>query len=135
MCSSSAPWLAALRSARGTAAHPTRDSTRLAERDSCASFATIATSARAPGRGGSDSVQSDSVRAARPVELDSLAALARHLRRQSETLKTGSPMSSMRGVSECATAAMRSEDTRLNSSHEWISYAVFCLKKKKKKRA
>src|SRR5438105_8446550 len=22
--------------------------------------------------------------------------------------------------------------TRLNSSHEWISYAVFCLKKKKK---
>src|SRR5438105_14355677 len=27
----------------------------------------------------------------------------------------------------------RSEGTRLNSSHEWISYAVFCLKKKKKK--
>src|SRR6266849_4299227 len=25
----------------------------------------------------------------------------------------------------------RSESTRLNSSHEWISYAVFCLKKKK----
>src|SRR5438105_1445818 len=25
----------------------------------------------------------------------------------------------------------RSEGTRLNSSHEWISYAVFCLKKKK----
>src|SRR5256885_6055152 len=25
----------------------------------------------------------------------------------------------------------RSEETRLNSSHEWISYAVFCLKKKK----
>src|SRR5438105_10778754 len=25
------------------------------------------------------------------------------------------------------------ESTRLNSSHEWISYAVFCLKKKKKK--
>src|SRR5438105_9208015 len=24
---------------------------------------------------------------------------------------------------------------RLNSSHEWISYAVFCLKKKKKKNA
>src|SRR5207247_9379299 len=32
--------------------------------------------------------------------------------------------------------AMRTRDrksTRLNSSHEWISYAVFCLKKKKKK--
>src|SRR5207302_9991456 len=27
----------------------------------------------------------------------------------------------------------RSEDTRLNSSHVKISYAVFCLKKKKKK--
>src|SRR5438105_13619710 len=26
----------------------------------------------------------------------------------------------------------RSEDTRLNSSHEWTSYAVFCLKKKNK---
>src|SRR5438105_10163470 len=24
--------------------------------------------------------------------------------------------------------------TRLNSSHEWISYAVFCLKKKKNKK-
>src|SRR3712207_8143431 len=28
----------------------------------------------------------------------------------------------------------RSESTRLNSSHANISYAVFCLKKKKKKR-
>src|SRR5207249_12323625 len=28
--------------------------------------------------------------------------------------------------------ARRSEDTRLNSSHVSISYAVFCLKKKKK---
>src|SRR5207247_8397776 len=27
------------------------------------------------------------------------------------------------------------KSTRLNSSHEWISYAVFCLKKKKKKKA
>src|SRR5438105_11907696 len=26
------------------------------------------------------------------------------------------------------------KSTRLNSSHEWISYAVFCLKKKKKSR-
>src|SRR5438105_9051997 len=26
------------------------------------------------------------------------------------------------------------KSTRLNSSHEWISYAVFCLKKKKKPR-
>src|SRR5271170_6298342 len=27
------------------------------------------------------------------------------------------------------------KSTRLNSSHEWISYAVFCLKKKKKTQA
>src|SRR5438105_5527958 len=26
------------------------------------------------------------------------------------------------------------KSTRLNSSHEWISYAVFCLKKKKSKK-
>src|SRR2546429_2494729 len=30
-------------------------------------------------------------------------------------------------------SSTRSEDTRLNSSHGYISYAVFCLKKKKKK--
>src|SRR5438105_8026685 len=29
---------------------------------------------------------------------------------------------------------VRSEEQRLNSSHEWISYAVFCLKKKKESR-
>src|SRR5207247_11422027 len=28
-------------------------------------------------------------------------------------------------------AAQDRKSTRLNSSHEWISYAVFCLKKKK----
>src|SRR5207247_9273652 len=28
------------------------------------------------------------------------------------------------------TIRTRSEEQRLNSSHEWISYAVFCLKKK-----
>src|SRR5207247_10561776 len=27
------------------------------------------------------------------------------------------------------------KSTRLNSSHEWISYAVFCLKKKKKSKS
>src|SRR5438105_7322598 len=29
------------------------------------------------------------------------------------------------------TASRDRKSTRLNSSHEWISYAVFCLKKKK----
>src|SRR6266536_5901282 len=28
--------------------------------------------------------------------------------------------------------ALDRKSTRLNSSHEWIAYAVFCLKKKKK---
>src|SRR5207247_5213247 len=30
-----------------------------------------------------------------------------------------------------AFAVLDRKSTRLNSSHEWISYAVFCLKKKK----
>src|SRR5207247_10004030 len=34
------------------------------------------------------------------------------------------------GVS-VANAILDRKSTRLNSSHEWISYAVFCLKKKK----
>src|SRR5207247_2858924 len=34
---------------------------------------------------------------------------------------------------ECSKLDRKS--TRLNSSHEWISYAVFCLKKKKKQDA
>src|SRR5438105_8548462 len=35
------------------------------------------------------------------------------------------------GLSELFSGLDR-KSTRLNSSHEWISYAVFCLKKKKK---
>src|SRR2546422_4887367 len=34
----------------------------------------------------------------------------------------------------CADAREDRKSTRLNSSHGYISYAVFCLKKKKKKR-
>src|SRR5207247_3257448 len=36
------------------------------------------------------------------------------------------------GASGSPAAASDRKSTRLNSSHEWISYAVFCLKKKKK---
>src|SRR5206468_13056731 len=51
------------------------------------------------------------------------------------------PSAGLTGVAEAppATAAPgvvgvpRSEEQRLNSSHDQISYAVFCLKKKKKK--
>src|SRR5207247_5081993 len=34
-------------------------------------------------------------------------------------------------ASEYKAASSDRKSTRLNSSHEWISYAVFCLKKKK----
>src|SRR5216684_9294424 len=37
-----------------------------------------------------------------------------------------------RGVSNGAARRARSEEHTLNSSHGYISYAVFCLKKKKK---
>src|SRR5947209_10452568 len=39
---------------------------------------------------------------------------------------------SMAMVSDAATAQQDRKSTRLNSSHANISYAVFCLKKKKK---
>src|SRR5438105_5418206 len=42
-----------------------------------------------------------------------------------------------RAVERAHVRPVRHQDrksTRLNSSHEWISYAVFCLKKKKKDR-
>src|SRR5438105_8042269 len=38
------------------------------------------------------------------------------------------------GGSARVAGAVDRKSTRLNSSHEWISYAVFCLKKKKKKK-
>src|SRR5207247_11429314 len=41
------------------------------------------------------------------------------------------PRRRRRGRQRVARSADR-KSTRLNSSHEWISYAVFCLKKKKK---
>src|SRR5207247_10999126 len=36
----------------------------------------------------------------------------------------------VQGNFESGTALLDRKSTRLNSSHEWISYAVFCLKKK-----
>src|SRR5438105_12890466 len=38
------------------------------------------------------------------------------------------------GATVCVEVPADRKSTRLNSSHEWISYAVFCLKKKKKSR-
>src|SRR5437667_6358198 len=42
-------------------------------------------------------------------------------------------LSGNRVGSDCAAAGRDRKSTRLNSSHITISYAVFCLKKKKKK--
>src|SRR2546422_5433570 len=39
----------------------------------------------------------------------------------------------VRGGTDCRDRARDRKSTRLNSSHGYISYAVFCLKKKKKK--
>src|SRR2546421_3681302 len=36
------------------------------------------------------------------------------------------------GLTECGFSLIDRKSTRLNSSHDQISYAVFCLKKKKK---
>src|SRR5262245_63118289 len=45
----------------------------------------------------------------------------------------GSPWTATRAASKAACSATRDrKSTRLNSSHLGISYAVFCLKKKKK---
>src|SRR6266849_5425234 len=41
-------------------------------------------------------------------------------------------LSTLKGAEEVAIkTSLDRKSTRLNSSHEWISYAVFCLKKKK----
>src|SRR5438034_8659651 len=39
------------------------------------------------------------------------------------------------GIPRCRTSSQDRKSTRLNSSHTVISYAVFCLKKKTRKRA
>src|SRR5438105_10455844 len=51
-------------------------------------------------------------------------------------LRRGSRSAHRRAIQSHAARAKRSDrkSTRLNSSHEWISYAVFCLKKKKNKK-
>src|SRR5207247_4062211 len=37
----------------------------------------------------------------------------------------------LKRVQDIRSASQDRKSTRLNSSHEWISYAVFCLKKKR----
>src|SRR5438270_7096928 len=58
--------------------------------------------------------------------------LFRSSRRRSVSAVTGKGISGRSGRSQSRTREDR-KSTRLNSSHSQISYAVFCLKKKKKK--
>src|SRR5438105_15866085 len=55
--------------------------------------------------------------------------LGEDLKNASERLAPGAPASIYDEVAEWIDLVDR-KSTRLNSSHEWISYAVFCLKKK-----
>src|SRR5438105_15836457 len=50
-------------------------------------------------------------------------------------ISTTGPCGETRTLARLYVPASRRDrkSTRLNSSHEWISYAVFCLKKKKNK--
>src|SRR2546421_4851611 len=67
---------------------------------------------------------------------DMTAAPVPNLRRAN-----GEPCATVRGVALCRCGGSRNKpfcdgdrkSTRLNSSHDQISYAVFCLKKKKKR--
>src|SRR2546422_2198131 len=55
----------------------------------------------------------------------------RHSRGESGRLREDEPAGAAHGESHVACGADR-KSTRLNSSHGYISYAVFCLKKKTK---
>src|SRR5207247_5534274 len=57
-------------------------------------------------------------------------ALRRGGRRPATTEWTGSGGARRMGADAGTTLPRDRKSTRLNSSHEWISYAVFCLKKK-----
>src|SRR5207247_10880534 len=49
-----------------------------------------------------------------------------------ELFRFGKPQCPRRLMNRNSSKILDRKSTRLNSSHEWISYAVFCLKKKKK---
>src|SRR6266536_1904920 len=86
---------------------------------------------RDPGRAQDDvEFRQRSVRKLRAELVGALAAIARPGVAELEL-----ELSHALGAGILADQRMRRDrkSTRLNSSHEWISYAVFCLKKKKKK--
>src|SRR2546426_5482932 len=69
------------------------------------------------------------------AEMSSAYTVASERERASDTAMHPDPVptSSTRGLPMSRTAWRDRKSTRLNSSHLVISYAVFCLKKKKKK--
>src|SRR5207247_10751364 len=54
-----------------------------------------------------------------------------HLPRKSDRARIAAYLEVLLAQIEVFAHALDRKSTRLNSSHEWISYAVFCLKKKK----
>src|SRR5207247_11386629 len=55
-----------------------------------------------------------------------------HARKREHDLAPGPARHRPAGKAGIAERVQDRKSTRLNSSHEWISYAVFCLKKKNK---
>src|SRR2546422_6618851 len=73
-----------------------------------------------------------------PISLDSFAPVSSSAPigtalRNDSMARRRLPWSASIRSSECA-ASLDRKSTRLNSSHGYISYAVFCLKKKKQKK-
>src|SRR3712207_7258521 len=64
---------------------------------------------------------------AEALGLTTVGALLEHLPRDTGEARTVGEL----GLEETATVLVDRKSTRLNSSHANISYAVFCLKKKK----
>src|SRR2546426_8327157 len=66
----------------------------------------------------------------RPVGFSDLRELVAHLERRGRLRRVTAPVSRDLEITEIVDRVDR-KSTRLNSSHLVISYAVFCLKKKK----
>src|SRR2546422_1622656 len=64
----------------------------------------------------------------------SLSSAANQVRQEGDAPGTRAPAAQPRPELRAADRAQDRKSTRLNSSHGYISYAVFCLKKKKNTR-
>src|SRR5437762_7379308 len=68
------------------------------------------------------------------ADAEMVEALCYHLRDRRVTLRLNEEVESVEETPDRLVVAKDRKSTRLNSSHRCISYAVFCLKKKKKKK-